>query len=141
MAGGKFRAASDAALANETGAARWIGLLSTLPTREDGTGMVEVSDANYARQAVAANTDWNAVTTAADNLTRQTSINADKSFPAAAALFNVKGWALFDAVSAGNKRRWGPIVDGSGNPVTGGQDVAAGTTFILAADTVVISEA
>lgn len=140
MAGGKFRAASDAALANETGAARWIGLLSTLPTKEDGTGLVEVSDANYARVAVTAGTDWSAVTTAADNLTRQTSINAQKSFPAAAALFNVKGWALFDAATLGNKRRWGPIVDGAGNPVAAGQDVAAGTTFILAANSVTISE-
>ena len=140
MAGGKFRAASDATLALETGVDRWLALLTTLPTHEDGTGLVEVTGGAYARVKVNATVDWSAVTTLADKLTRQTGINADKSFPEATAAWGtVVGWALFDAVTAGNKRRWGVLEDGSGNPTS--QAVSSGTTFTLAANTASISEA
>jgi hypothetical protein len=140
MAGGKARAASDATLALETGASRWLALLTTLPTTEAGVSLVEVSDTGYVRVAVTAVTDWGAVTTAADNLTRQVSISAAKSFVAAVAGYTVKGWALYDAASAGTLRRWGPLVDGSGVPLAAGQAVASGSTFSFAANTVKISE-
>src|SRR5690348_15593898 len=140
MAGGKFRAASDATLANETGAARWLALLTTLPTTESGTSLVEVTGGAYVRVAVAATTDWGAVTTAADNLTRQVSISAAKSFPQATANWGtVVGWALYDAATLGTARRWGPLVDGTGAATS--QAVNTGTTFSFAANSVTLKEA
>ncbi len=139
MAGGKARAASDATLAMETGASRWLALLTTLPTTEAGVSLVEVTGGAYARVAVTATSDWGAVTTAADNLTRQVSISAAKSFPAATANWGtIVGWALYDAATLGTLRRWGPLVDGAGAPTT--QPVNSGTTFTFAAGTVTIKE-
>ena len=140
MAGGKFRAASDATLALETGANRWLALLTTLPTTESGAGLVEVTGGSYARVAVTAITDWGAVTTDADNLTRKVSINAAKNFPQATASFGtIVGWALYDASTAGTARRWGPLVDGAGNSTS--QAVSTGTIFTFAANTVTLKEA
>lgn len=136
----KSTATADAQLAVDTGAARWLGLLTTMPTKNDGTSLVEVTGGSYARVAVAAGTDWSAVTTAADNLTRQTSINAAKSFPQATANWGtIVGWALFDASTAGNFRRAGRLVDGGGAPTS--QAVNTGTTFQFAANSVTLKEA
>lgn len=58
----------------------YIGLLTAMPTKSDGTSMVEVSGNGYARVAVPA-ADWAAPTTLGDNLTETTSNNALLSFP------------------------------------------------------------
>ena len=138
--GGKASAVSDATLALDTGANRWIALLTTLPTTNTGTSLVEVSGGAYARVAVTATTDWGSVTTAADNLTRQVSINTAKTWAAATASWGtIVGWALYDAVTAGNLRRWGPLVDGTGTPTS--QAVSTGTTFQFAANSVTLKEA
>ncbi len=139
MAGGKAKAASDATLALETSVTRYLAALTTLPTRNDGTGLVEVTGGGYARVVVNPG-DWGAVTTAADNLTEQVSVTGEKDFPQATAAWGtVVGWALYDAATAGTLRRWGPLVDGSNNPTS----VTVGVTAILGlkAGTVLLTEA
>lgn len=136
--GGKSKAVSDATLALDTGATRYLALLTTLPTHNDGTGLVEVTGGSYARVAVAPG-DWGAVSTAADNLTEQQSISVEKDFAQATAnLGTILGWALFDALTVGNLRRWGPLVDAGGNPTS--QAVNTGTTFGFKANTVTLKE-
>lgn len=140
--GGKSQTASDATLALETGATRYLALLTTLPTKADGTGLVEVSGGAYARQTVTATTDWGAISTAADNLTRQVSIANEKDFPQATASWGtIVGWALYDdptLATLAHFRRWGPLVDGSGNPTS--QAVSTGTVFGFKANTVTLKE-
>lgn len=140
MASVKSTAVADAELALDTGANRWLALLTALPTTNTGTGLVEVTGGAYARVAVTATTDWGAISTAADNLTRQVSISAAKSFPQATANWGtIVGWALMDAATAGNFRRAGSLVDAGGNPTT--QPVNTGTTFSFAANSVTLKEA
>lgn len=140
MAGGKSKTVSDATLATETGTTRYIALLTTLPTTNTGTSLVEVTGGAYARQAVTATTGWNSPTTMADNLTEQVTNVGTITYPQATANWGtVVGWAEYDAVTAGNMRRWGPLVDGSGNPTS--QAVNTGTTFSFAAGALALREA
>ena len=138
--GGKSKAASDATLALETGATRYLALLTALPTHNDGTGLVEVTAAGAYARVVVNPADWGAVATAADNLTEQVSIATEKDFAQATASWGtIVGWALFDAATAGALRRWGPLVDGNGSPTT--QAVSTGTIFGFKANTVTLTEA
>lgn len=58
----------------------YIGLLTAMPTKNDGTSMVEVSGNGYARVQVTP-AQWAAITTLGDNLTESSSNNALLSFP------------------------------------------------------------
>lgn len=140
MAGGKAKVVADATLALDTGVTRWLALVTTLPTHNDGTALVEVTGVAYARVVINA-ADWGAVSTAADNLTEQVSIAVEKDFAqtGAGGWGTVVGWALYDALTAGALRRWGPLVDGSGNPTS--QAISSGTTFGFKANTVTLKEA
>lgn len=140
MAGGKSKTVSDAALALDTGAARYLALLTTLPTTNTGTGLVEVTAANGYARILINSADWGAVSTAADNLTEQVSIAVEKDFAQATAAWGtVVGWALYDAATLGTLRRWGPLVDGTGAATS--QAINTGTTFGFKANTVTTTEA
>lgn len=136
---GKAKVASDATLALETGAVRYLALLTTLPTANDGTGLAEVTGGAYARVAVNP-VDWGAITTAADGMSEQVAIAMEKDYAQATAPWGtVVGWALFDAATAGNLRRWGDLVDGNGAPTS--QAVSSGVVFGFRPNTVMLKEA
>lgn len=100
----------DALLPNGTNVE--IALLTTLPTADDGTGLVECSGSGYARKTHAA---WITTTAAADTVRAN---NGAIEFTAlTAALSSVLGWAVYDA-SGANLLAYGPIKDVGGNEVT-----------------------
>lgn len=81
----------------------YLGLLTAMPTRNDGTGLAEATGTGYARLSIAP-AQWAAITTAGDNVTEQTSNNLDLTYPApgAGGWGTAVGVALFDAASAGH---------------------------------------
>jgi hypothetical protein len=101
----------------------YLALLTAMPTKNDGTGLVEVAGGSYARQQITPAT-WAAITTAADNLTEQAATNADLVFASMPAC-TVVGVALYDALTAGD---WTRAI-----PLTGGSVVVdVGTSFTVA---------
>jgi hypothetical protein len=103
----KSKATSDDILAWLTGtvmpaapASLYMALLTTMPTDNTGTSMVEVSGGGYARQQI---TGWAATATNGDGITEQKSTNATITFPVASAGWGtIEGVALYDAATAGN---------------------------------------
>jgi hypothetical protein len=90
------------AILNSLPATTYLALLTALPTTNTGTGLVEAAGGGYARQAISQAT-WAAITTAADNLTEQTSTNGAIAFPTnTGGTLVVAGVALYDALTAGN---------------------------------------
>lgn len=90
-------------------ATTYLALLTTSPTDDAGSGLVEMTTAawtSYARAAIAAS-GWNAPT----GTSPQTIINAAQIVPAgtASAAVTVTGFALYDAASAGNFLGWGTL--------------------------------
>lgn len=80
----------------------YVALLLAVPTKNDGTGLTEVSGSSYARQAIAA-ANWSAISLNADNIHDQISNAAALSFPTVTTTgYTVVGYALYDAVTAGN---------------------------------------
>lgn len=90
-----------------TSATLYVALLITVPTKNDGTGLVECSDTGYARQPIAS-TAWSAISTNADNIHEQISNSNAITFGAAAVAYTVAGLALYDAVTAGNLLYYSP---------------------------------
>lgn len=90
----------------------YVGLLTTNPTADAGTGAVEVTGGAYARQAVACTaTGWRSTqgdTAATSTGTGGTTANnALISFPAPTANWGVvTGVAVYDALTAGNMLWW-----------------------------------
>lgn len=99
----------------------WIALFTTLPGA-DGTGGVEVSDANYSRQSVAS---WTL-----DTANRQATNAAALSFGTAAAdiTSNIVGFAIMTAETGGTVREYGSFT----NP----QTVDAGQEITVEADAI-----
>lgn len=109
-------------------ATRYVGLFTVMPTRS--TGGTELSTGagftGYARQALAASlANWSGTqapgsTTVSSGTTDYVTNNVVVTFSAALAVAwnGIVGWGLFDAATAGNLLEFGPIVDGSGNPIT-----------------------
>jgi hypothetical protein len=101
----------------------YIALLTTNPTKNDGTSLVECSDTGYARLAVAASTGWSAISLNADNIHDQISNAAALTFGAAAASYTVVGVAVYDALTVGNLLAYGAVTS---------QAVAIGNQYTIA---------
>jgi hypothetical protein len=76
----------------------YVALYTAVPT--DATAGTEVSGSSYDRQAVAS-AAWTRTVSSMAN-------NAEIAFPAVTgSAYTVVGWAILDAVSAGNQLYWG----------------------------------
>jgi hypothetical protein len=99
----------------------YLGLLLTMPTKNDGTGAVEVTGGSYARQPIT-QAQWAAIITNADNLTEQRSTNATITYNPTANWGTIVGVVLSDALTAGNAEVYGtltaPSAATSGVPFT-----------------------
>lgn len=89
----------------------YLALYTTMPTKSDGTGAVEVSGGSYARQAIASATgSWSAPVLQADNVTELISTLATITFPTATSNWGtIAGVALYDASTGGNLWRYGQL--------------------------------
>lgn len=147
--GGKSIADSDAVLnmvATNTapaalGATLWVALLHTAQTLDDGTGAVETTYTNYARQSIASSAvGWNAPATLSASI-REITNKLLLTFPTAGATGDtgINGWALCktsgtSAVTvAGEVVYWGTI---TGAPKV----INAGDPVSMSAGAVVITE-
>jgi hypothetical protein len=101
----------------------YVALLTTNPTHNDGTGLVECADAGYARLAVA-NAGWSAITLNADNIHDQINNSAVLTYGAAVVSYTVVGVAIYDASTAGNLLAYGAVTS---------QAVAIGNQYQIAA--------
>ena len=118
MATNKSKYFSDAVLNWEHGttmpaapANLYVALLTTMPTVNDGTSLVEVSGTSYARQQVTP-AQWAAISTSS-NTTETTATNVAVTFPAAGSNWGtVLGVALYDALTSGNMTRYGTLSTG-----------------------------
>ena len=97
----------------ENGTTYYVALLTTLPTDDDGTALVEASGSGYARKGHSAwmtvdeSPEWYRVNNGAIAFT---ALTAD--------LDDIVGWAIYDAAVAGNLIAWGPLLDVAENEVT-----------------------
>jgi hypothetical protein len=106
----------------------YVGLFTVLPTRSTaGTELTTGAGfTGYARQAMPADmTTWSGTqsdgsTTASSGTREYITNNINVSFTAslAAAWNGMVGFGMFDAVSGGNMRRWGSIVNSGGTAIT-----------------------
>jgi hypothetical protein len=101
----------------------YVALLTTNPTKNDGTGLVECSDSAYAREAVASS-GWSAISLNADNIHDEISNSAVITFPAVAgAAYTVVGLAIYSAVTAGSLLAYGAVTS---------QAVSTGNSYQIA---------
>lgn len=107
----------------------YVALLTTNPTKNDGTGLVECSDAGYARQAITASTGWSAISLNADNIHDQISNGSALTFPAASAGYTVVGVALYDALTVGNLLYYQAVTS---------QAVASGNQYQIASGALIV---
>jgi hypothetical protein len=111
-------------------ATMYIGLFTTTPTADDGTGGTEVSGGSYARLSTAA-ADWSAATAGSAGVASQKTNTAVKTFATATANWgNVKSFGLWDASTAGNLLAFGTL--------TTAQDVNNGNTASFAASSLLL---
>lgn len=95
------------------GTSFYAGYLTTLPSDDDGTGLVEAAGSNYARKAHAAwinideSPNWFRANNGAIELA---ALSAD--------LENCVGWAIWTALGGGSLVAWGPLLDVGGNEIT-----------------------
>lgn len=119
----------------------YAALLTTFPTKNDGTSLVEVSatSTGYARQAITS-AQWAAITTAVDNFTEQsaTNIALQWSNSGASNFGTVVGIALYDASTNGNAWYYAQLQDGSGNATS--YTISAGNIFQIPSGSVVRQE-
>lgn len=87
----------------------FIGLFTTAPSADAGTGGTEVTGGSYARQSVARSTGaWKDPSTGTQGMTENI---ADITFPTATANWGtVVAVGVFDAVTAGNLLYFGNLV-------------------------------
>jgi hypothetical protein len=104
----------------------YVALLTTNPSDETGTGLVEVSTSvwtNYARQSVASSTAaWNAPSgTVPRKITNANTLSYGTTAITGAAP-TVTGFALYDALTGGTFWGWAPLssskVINNGDPVS-----------------------
>lgn len=80
----------------------YVGLFTTLPTKNDGTGAVEVTGGGYTRQPITS-AQWSAISTNADNLHEQVSNSVPLLWNQASANWGtILGAGLYDAATNGN---------------------------------------
>jgi hypothetical protein len=111
------------------GANRYVGLLKTLPTDHNGTGLVEASGSGYARILY---DDWIALIDA-DGIPRIKNSSAVKFALLTGTLTSIIGWGIWDAVSSGNLIAFGSM------PLAPQVDFASGVKPVLPAQLLVIS--
>ena len=103
----------------------YVALLTTMPTKNDGTSLVEVSGTSYVREAIIGSSGWNAITTAGDNVTEQATNNAAITWPAAGSAWGtILGVGIYDSLTAGNLLEYGTLTSGS-------QVIGSGNIFSL----------
>lgn len=107
----------------------YVALLTTNPTKNDGTGLVECSDTGYARQSITTSTGWSSISLDADNIHDEISNANALTWPAASAGYTVVGLAIYDASSAGNLLTYGAVTS---------QTVAGGNTYQIAAGNLIL---
>lgn len=102
----------------------YVALLTSLPTKNDGTGLVEVSatGTGYARQSIASS-GWSAITQSADTIHDQISNTAALTWNNSGAtnFGTIVGAAIYDALTLGNCLASGPL--------TANQVVNSGNVF------------
>lgn len=107
----------------------YVALLTAVPTKNDGTGLTEVSGSSYAREAIA-DTGWSAISLAADNIHDQISNSAAVTFPTVTtSAYTVVGVALYDALTAGNLLAYAAVTS---------QAVSVGNAYQIAAGSLVL---
>jgi len=95
------------------GTAYYAGFLTTLPTADDGTGLIEATGSGYARKDHSAwmnvdeSPEWYRVNNGAVEFA---ALSAD--------LDDCVGWGLWTAVSGGSLIAWGPLLDVGENEIT-----------------------
>lgn len=110
----------------------YIALLTTLPTDNNGTGLVEVTGGSYARVTVAASTaQWGAPSTSG-SLQQTNNTNAITFTTATANWGTIVGVAIYDALTAGNLLYFAPLA--------ANQVVNNGNTFSFLAGQLTIQE-
>ncbi len=119
---GRFRGTAAAAMANPL----YVALLTTNPTDETGTGLVEVGTGvwtNYARQSIASTTGgWNAPTTSnpTETITNAAQVNFGTATISGTAPV-ITGFALYTAATGGTFEGWGALTSNqtinNGDPV------------------------
>lgn len=107
----------------------YVALLTTNPTKNDGTGLVECSDAGYARLGITASTGWSAISLNADNIHDQISNSSALTFGAAAVSYTVVGVAIYDALTTGNLWAYAAVTS---------QAVAIGNQYQIASGSLVL---
>lgn len=99
----------------------YVALLSTSPTDDSGTALVELTTSNwtgYTRTSVA-DSGWNNAaggTTSAQSISNTATITPAGT---ASANLTITGFALYDAATAGNFLGWGSIASGAVTSGTG----------------------
>lgn len=107
----------------------YVALLTAVPTKNDGTGLTEVSGSSYARQAIASS-GWSAISQAADSIHDQISNSAAVTFPAVTTTsYTVVGVAIYDAATVGNLLWYASVTS---------QAVAVGNQYSIAAAALVL---
>lgn len=94
----------------------YVALLTTNPTKNDGTGLVECSDTGYARLPIAPASGWSAISLNGDNIHDQISNAAALLFGAAVAAYTVVGLAIYDALTLGNLLAYGAVASQTVSP-------------------------
>jgi hypothetical protein len=127
----------------------YVGLLSAAASRSSAGTEISTGAGytGYARiELVSSLANWSGTqgdgtTTASSGTNNYVSNNAAIQFSAslAVAWTGIVGFALYDAVSAGNQRLFGVIVDSGGSPIT--RSFAIGEACSFAAGTLRIYEA
>ena len=91
----------------------YVALLTTNPTDDTGTALVEVSGGAYARQAIVGSSGWSSiapVSGGSGTTPEQMSNSAVITFPTPSANWGtITGIALYDASTAGNLLYWASI--------------------------------
>ncbi len=116
-------------------ATTYVALLTTNPTDDTGTALVEVSGGAYARQAITGSTGWSSiapVSGGSGTTPEQMSNAAVITFPTPTASWGtIVGIALYDAVTAGNLLYWASISS---------QAIGVGVVASFAANTLKVTD-
>ena len=113
----------------------YVALLTTVPSDDTGTGLVEVSGGAYARQAIVGSSGWSSIApvSGGSGTTPEQMSNAGViTFPTPTANWGtIIGIALYDASTAGNLLYWSSITS---------QTINTGVVASLAANALKVTD-
>ncbi len=129
--------AASTAFANASGTGdgtlptSWVGLFSTTPTANTGSG-TEVSGSSYARQAVTNSSGWSAIAQNADTIHDEITNSAAITFPAVTtSAYTVAGVGIWDSLAQSTPAAPSATGNtGSGSAFTSGQTVNVAVTYL-----------